>query len=230
MSAVNNITVGNKVEISLLREEKIVDKTYISVVEDVFENNQILMYVPISYGSLIRLEMGKVYSMLFITAKGMYKFEASVIKYINEGAFNFMLVELLTDGEKVQRREFFRFRCSIPFKFEKFTDEENEESYNDDKDLILSYGIIEDIGGGGIRFVSNEELEEGDKIKCLVVLGDNYVICVGKILIKENSINNVYKNQYRIEFINMKTTDKDIIVKYIFNEQRKVARKSNFFE
>lgn len=227
---IDNLSVGNKVEISLSRsaDEKSVDKAYVSVIEDIFENNQILMYVPISYGSLVRLDTGKTYSMLFITDKGMFKFDANIIKYINEGLFNFMLVELISEGEKVQRREFFRYRCRIPFKFEKMSDEPAGEDI--DKDLILSYGIIEDMGGGGIRFVSNEELNEQEKVKCLIVLGESYVICIGKVLDKEKSLNPAYKNQYRVEFLNMKASDKDIIVKYIFSEQRKAAKRLNYME
>lgn len=216
----SHIKVGNRIEISFIRDGK-KSKSYISLVEDVYDDTHVLACVPISYGNLVKLPFSLKYSMIFYTDKGMYKYEAEILKYVNIENFNFMVVKLLSEGERTQRREFFRFSCLLPFKFEKLSNGKDE----DEKDeIVLSKGIIKDIGGGGIRFVSNEELFIGDKIKCLIVLDNNYIIVVGSILHKQFYPKTSYSFQYRVEFINIKESDKDLIIKYIFEAQRRAVR------
>lgn len=229
----NNIKTGNRLEITLKKEsndEKSV-KTFISIVEDVYSNNRILIHMPISYGRIIKLKINEIYSMLFFTDKGMYKYDVKVLRHVNEGDFNFMLVELVNEGIKIQRREFYRFNCILPFKFEKLDDEkENIVNYNKDRDIIISKGIIKDISAGGIRFISNESVEVNDYIKSLIVLKESYILILGKVLYKQEFPKSDYKYQYRVAFIDIQDSEKDFIIRYIFEEQRRIARKSNVIE
>lgn len=212
-----NVEVGNRVEITLASDEK--SKSFISVVEDLFENNLVLMHMPISYGNIVKLPMQYDYKMMFYTEKGMFKYTARIIKYISQGNFNFMLVELSSDAEKFQRREFFRYECIIEFKFDKLF--EDETSIKFDADTILATGIIKDISAGGIRFLADETVGSGSIVKCNIPLKYDRLICAAKIIAVQNFPKSNYKYQYRAEFVDLKETDKDIIVKYIFEEQRK---------
>lgn len=215
------ISIGSRVEISLEKNGETV-KTYTSLVEDIYGNNKVLIYMPISYGKLVKLPVNEIYTFVFITDKRMFKYNGKITKYININKFNFMIIELLSEGEKIQRREFFRFNCMLPLKFQKL---EQEETIDSDKDTTLLKGIIKDIGGGGIRFLSDESLKEGDKIKCLIKLKDDYIIVLGKLLYKEKFPRSVYVYQYRIKFINIKQEDQEKIIRFIFEEQRRLARK-----
>lgn len=217
-----NIKIGNRVEITNTGSEKSV-KNYVSVVENVFENGHILMPVPVSYGRLVTLVLKKKYIMTFFTEKGMLRYEARILKYINDDNYNYMLAELCDDGSRIQRREFFRFNCVLPFKYLKLEDMDVENEIIEDLNLVLSKGIIKDLGGGGLRFLANEELKVGDKIKCLVFLRNEHFIAISDIIHMQHYPKSNYKYQYRVKFTNIQEKDKDIIIKYIFDEQRRLA-------
>ncbi|MBR1444818.1 MAG: flagellar brake protein [Firmicutes bacterium] len=119
----DSISIGNRIEITLKRDEGL--KTFASLVEKVdSDKKEVLAYMPISYGKLIKLPMTEKYVVVFFTEKGMFKFDCVVVEYLSEGEFHFMKLKIINDGLKVQRREYFRFNCLLPVKFEKI--EKNE--------------------------------------------------------------------------------------------------------
>ncbi len=216
------ISEGNRVEISLDREEK--TTSYISVVEEVCDNNLILIQMPISYGSLVKLPMGINYKMLFYTEKGMFNYTAKVVKYVKKENFNLMLVELCSEGEKFQRREFFRYEYLAKFNFDRLDENETQDEF--DFNNISLEGLIKDISAGGIRFVSDEKLDVDDLIKCNVPIGEDYIVSSAKIVQKQQYYKENYKFQYRAEFLSIKESERDMIIRYIYNEQIRTAKKS----
>lgn len=223
--ASEDLSIGNRVEILLDRDNDKNTKNYISVVEDIYDSEYVLMHMPISYGKLVKLPLETMYAFVFITEKGRYKFKAKIVKYITKDSFYFMVVQLCSLGERLQRREFFRYECILPFKFDFLKADETELNYTVSKEGFSFDGVIKDLGGGGIRFLSNHDLTVNKKIKCLMVFENEYVICVGNVIHKQNYPKSNYRYQYRVQFINISSTDKDMIVRYIFNEQLKNARK-----
>lgn len=218
---IDNIKIGDRIEINLLRDNRL-GKVYISQVEEILSENEVLIHVPISYGQLVKLSLREKYSMLFFTEKGMVRFDSEIISYTKENEFNFMQVRLISEGERIQRREFFRFSCLLPMKFAKI-DGEIDENIITNKPIVD--GIIKDLGGGGIRFVSNESIEEGKKIKSIIMLGDECLVVLGKVLHKQFFPKSNFKYQYRIEFFGMQEAEQEKVIQYIFNEQRKTMRK-----
>jgi len=224
-----NIKIGDRIEIKLKKEDgkQRIVKIFVSVVEDVYENNRVLIHMPVSHNKIIKLGIDKIYSMRFFTQKGIYKYNVKVLKHIDKNRFNFTLIEIVNDGTKIERRKYFRFNCTMPFKFGKLSDDETIISYEKiDKDIILCKGIIRDISEGGIRFISDRRLESGDIIKCLIMLNDSYFITLGKILIRQNLSSSNYKYQYRLIFIDIREEEKELVVGYIFEEQRRLALKN----
>lgn len=211
---------GNRVEITLDREEK--TTSYISVVENICEDDLVMIHMPISYGSLVKLPMDINYKMIFYTERGLFKYNAKIVKYVSEGAFKFMLVKLCSEAEKFQRREFFRFECILEFKFDKLDENENEFEF-DDLDINLD-GLMKDISAGGVRFVTNESFDVGDMFKCRINLNGDEIVSSAKIIQIESYVKANYKFQYRAEFLSITESDRDLIIKYIFNEQRKIAK------
>ncbi len=236
-----HIKVGNRMEISLRKNDS-KGRVYISQVEDMYANEQLLILMPISYGRLVKLPLNEIYSFMFFTEKGMYRYDGKITKYISQDNYYFMLLQIVSEGEKVQRRSFFRFNCLLPLRFSKvIEDPEHDEDKQEEKqgevtfplvaDTInaeekLSKGVIKDIGGGGIRFITNEDIGDVEKIKCLIVLKSNYLIVLGKVLQKQQFPKSNYKYQYRVEFIDIKPDEQAQIVKFIFDEQRKVLQKT----
>ncbi len=96
--------------------------------------------------------------------------------------------------------------------------------YDENKNIIrdnLCEGIMLDLGGGGIRFLSNEEIEVNENIQCVIVLMDEFLFANAVILYKDKQFNSDYKYQYRVKFTEIMDLERDKIIQYVFNEQRK---------
>jgi len=222
----NAIKIGDRLEITLFRERAF-GKSHVSQVEDIYTNNELLIHMPIAYGQLVKLSTTEAYSMLFFTEKGMIDFRGEIIGYKKDKEFNFMIVRLVSGGERLQRREYFRYTCLLPLKFgvvapNKPAPEDGAEADPEP----LSDGIIKDLGGGGVRFVTNESVDEKATLQCVIMLGDQCVMLVGKILHKQFFPKSNYKFQYRIEFENTTFNEQEQIIQFIFKEQRKEAQKT----
>jgi len=213
---IDQIQTGDRLEITRKKDRNL-GRQYVSQVENVRKDKTVVAHVPISYGQLVPLNPNDVYSLVFLSEKGMLRFDGAVVETFDRDGFSLMRLRLLTGGERVQQREFFRFTCLLPLKFVP-VDEGNG--------LSVFEGIIKDIGGGGIRFVGNVEIAVGSKIKCYITLHDEQVICLGTILMQEHFPKSNYKYQYRLQFVGILKTEQEQIIQYIFNEQRKLIQKT----
>ena len=215
------IKLGDRLEISINNSETETN-TFTSHVEDVLDKNQIIIHMPIHGGRLFKLSRREEYKVIFFTDKGMYKFEANVLEHRLEDGFNFTVLKLKDKGVKIQRREFFRFTCLIETQFSLY-----EKNNTADKNIVKVFdGIIKDIGGGGIRFVSNEKLDEEDIVKVIIYLEDELLIAKGRILQCQHFPKLTTKFQYRVEFIGMQKSEQEQIVQYTFEQQRKLLQKT----
>ena len=220
----HNIKPGDRLEMRFKREEG-VSKIYISQVYE-YEDNSIVVHTPISYGKYVVLPKSEPCSLLFFQDEGMLNFKAEVVNsYIKD---NLTLTKLIftSEAEKMQRREFFRFDCTLPIRFSVINSSPSEEALGtkaaSQTQQSLREGIIKDIGGGGLRFVTNAEIDIGDNVKCLLLLEREYIVVIGKILQKHSFPKSPYKFQYRVIFIGILPEEKDKIVQYVFNQQRKM--------
>lgn len=221
-----SIKVGDRIEIQL-KGDKNRGRAYVSQVEQILPSNQIVIYTPISYGEMVKLPPDKEYNVLFFTEKGMISFDSTIVKSAMEDGFNLNILKILSEGERLQRREFFRFSCILPFKFgivdkEKVNSADNKTLTTD----VTLEGIIKDIGGGGIRFVSNEEIEEKEDICCIILLDKDILLPIGTVLHKQYFPKSNYKYQYRVKFLGIQRQEQEKIVQFIFNEQRKTIRRT----
>ena len=96
-------------------------------------------------------------------------------------------------------------------------------------DLTFDNGTMVDISGGGARFISRVQYTEGSLIRFVFSLFVNGQVTeynlVGKVL-KSNPMENredSYEN--RIQFVNMVNDDRESIIKYIFEEERKMRHR-----
>ena len=213
-----NIKAGDRVEISIKREGK-TGRVLVSQVETVENERRLIAHVPISYGQLVPLTSDEVYSFLIFTDLGMIRFDAKMLDSFKQEGFHFMKVLLTSEGERMQRRDFYRFPCLLPIKYSVIADLLPDEE--EDNNPPVFEGIIKDLGGGGVRFIANEPVEEGRKLRCILLLENDYVVAIGRILHRQYFPKSVYRYQYRIIFMGLMQEDQNKIVHYIFQEQRK---------
>ena len=220
----HNIKIGDRLEMRF-KGDGGASKIFISQVFE-YEGNTVVVHTPISYGKHVVLPESAPCSLLFFQDEGMLSFTASVAGTYVKNDLSLTKLTLTSEAEKMQRREFFRFECTLPLRFALIKSSPTEFMPNSMESgasaQALYEGIIKDLGGGGLRFVTNAEVENGDNVKCLLLLEREYIVVIGKILQKHSFPKSPYKFQYRVIFIGILPEEKDKIVQYVFNQQRKL--------
>ena len=216
----DSIKAGDRLEISQAGDAD-ARKVYISVVEEIIDMTTLTAHLPIEYGKLVKLDQSAVYPVLFFTEKGMLQFSVSIVEYLKTDGFSLMKLNLISEGERMQRRSFFRLNCVMPFKFSVLCNGAEET------DGRFPYeGVIKDIGGGGVRFITNNEISESANINCALVIENDEIVSQGKVLHKQHFPKSNYAYQYRVQFMGMNHYDQERIVQFVYNEQRKIVKRA----
>ena len=86
-----------------------------------------------------------------------------------------------------------------------------------------------DISGGGARFISKVRYTEGSLIRFVFSLFVNGQVTeyklLGKVLKSSPMENREDSFENRIQFVNMVNDDRESIIKYIFEEERKMRHR-----
>lgn len=227
------IQIGNRIEIESIKktvDEKgeITRKTYRSELYDIVSEDEIKIAMPMEQTKIVLLPVDAEYSLCFFTDNGLYQCIARVTERFKSNNLFVLKMELETDLQKYQRREYYRLNTILEMKC-KPIDKEHESKLAQvefiDTDLTFDNGTMVDISGGGARFISGVKYEKGSLIRFVFSLFVNGSITeyklVGKILKSEEMENREGSFENRIQFVNMQTDERESIIRYIFEEERK---------
>lgn len=222
MTLINSIVdLGNKVEVLKKTGLQIVEHSLYSKVQDIVSEDEIIISTPIENGKIIPLEkMGEYYLSVY-TDKGLYRCEALVSNRYKEGNMYYASLKLLTKLQKFQRRQYYRLDCVLKFKFKYLEEEQEEEVWHD--------AVFLDISGGGLRFNTDIQLLSGEMIVCHLTLNyegseknlflNSKVIVCNAVDFKTNSY------EARAFFDDISNEDREVVIRYIFDEERKRRKK-----
>ena len=187
----------------------------------------IAIYIPILHGAPLDMENDILYLMTVHGLDCSAKFKCELEGYFKEETGYFIAIKILDEGIIMQRREFFRFTCMLAMKFSILYSGDNEAAkLLEDAGYNKMYsGISRDIGAGGIRFITKEELEVNNLIQCIIMLNNNAVMLKGRLLEKQYMPKSALKFQYRVAFVDIQQSTQEEIVNYIFAEQRKQRKR-----
>lgn len=211
-------------------EEK---KYYITKIYDIPDENHVDVLMPMEKTKLLLLEVDTEFQVFFYGRKGIYTGAARVSERYREEQFVVASLELTSELKKQQRREYYRYSCVIGMNTRQLTDEE-EERYENTKnsdlfDLPEDKSVIVDISGGGIRFVTPMVYEKGKLVYCRFLLRDRdqqkAYGCVVKILNSQPVGNHTKNVEYRGEFKYLDDRERESIIHFIFEEERRMRRK-----
>jgi hypothetical protein len=185
------------------------------VVDYCSEDDEIMITTP-NEGKPLSLFINGAYKVFFMTEKGLFSYDA-IVQNIIEHPLRFnLLLTLETQGEFVQRREYFRQECVLPYRFVSVMNE--SEEVNSDN---MRIGTILDISGGGYRFTADVDLTTNTKIKGFTELCRFLVSIPGEILEVKQIVHNEKDYIYRAKFWDILKEDQDRVLKFILTEQRK---------
>ena len=153
----------------------------------------------------------------------------------------FLAIELINNLEKIQRRQFFRLPCTIDMYFYEVRYDDKAESEPEfckkmyknhainSKNMNTVKSVILDISGGGIRFSLSTPLEEGTYFMAQFSLAleectqQFNIVC--KVIKCTQSLD--YADRYfaRSKFIFDRITEREKIVRFVFEEERRIRRR-----
>ncbi len=215
MNIFSELKIGDKLSIEFCKkdtnqaESNMLNAQLIDI-----NDNCLYISSPIYRGKRYSLYEGQKITMFFYRKKGVYQFDAKIVKKIESNIVTFAL-KLLGDVEKIQRRNYYR----LPI----VTDAILKKHKND---KILEFECVtKDLSGGGVKVVCKNEVEKSDNITIDIYLDEDQVITMdGEVIrITKDLDNNLY--EIGIKFKETNETGTDRIFSFIFEKQRLMRKK-----
>lgn len=243
------LNIGDKIELFKAEDkEEASRKQYLSQLLDFVEEDKVRIAMPIEGGHVIPLTIGDRYELCFYSATGLYQCKAEIMDRYKENNVYLMVVQFLSDLEKCQRRQFYRLEHIMDIQYRLFTTEEerlinrlkmdefaNEEAKINCKKILDGMqkkwitATITDISGGGIRFNSNLQYQKDHQIYMKIPFEMNGTTreyeLKGNIVSSEVLLHKKGYFETRVEFIEIDHEQRETIVKFVFEQERRMLRR-----
>mgnify|MGYP000934989102 CR=1 FL=1 len=208
------ITAGMKVSLVIRSsgntEGSGISQTLSSFTEEIFPDGTLLIHAPIRNGMYYPLPRDTEFNLFFCVGPNpdeickMYELPVEFGEFIEKDGLKF--VTLLRCGliKFCQRRECFRVNCSLPVKIERFNGSGSTQPVA---------GQMVNFSEGGMLFVSDENIDKGERI--------NLSFCI-------NDDENISAVVVRCEAIEEKAYRYKTAVQFIIKDERQRRRFSKF--
>lgn len=235
----NYVMPGDRVELTNLRstgktgEEEQDKKVYKSQINDILSEDCLEITMPMDKTKLQLLPVDAEYMMYIFTANGVYRCKVRVSQRYKSGNLYLLSMDLTSNLSKHQRREYYRYECALELEVRTLSTLETEALQKNEpffaEELPLNKGIIVDISGGGIRFVSGTVFEPDSvlylRFKLLHLDGPKDYRLAGRLLTVKKMENKPGLFENRVQFMNMEQKEREEIIKFIFEQERKQRKR-----
>jgi c-di-GMP-binding flagellar brake protein YcgR len=250
MAAIH-IEVGNKLDlVSIMRNpETSNEKVYKSQIVDVVDQQHYQISTPIDGYKILLLPVGGKYEATIYTGKSIYLCHVKVMDRYKVRNQYVMDIELLNTPKKFQRRAYYRLEYTRDMEFhlpgeeteeqlleeEKKVEQEIEQDIIEETPILFDKGILLDLSGGGCRFVSREKILPGERLLLKIPLesdskGVQTMVVMGKTLSSKVLENHGKSYEQRVEFVDIEKAQREEIIKFIFEQDRKNRKKGRIDE
>lgn len=208
-------------------------KVYMSKVCDIISEERLEIVMPMEKTKLVLLPVDGEFEICFYTKSGVYQCGARVVERYKSDGIYLLLFEVTSNLRKNQRREYYRYNCVLNMGSRELTEHEMEVMGQPDAELDLNLplhnGVIVDISGGGLRFVSDYKYEQGAVIYLTYTLLQNGLErpydLTAKILTVKEVENKKGLFEHRVQYLAIDSRAQEEIIRYIFEEERKNRQK-----
>ncbi|MDE6622082.1 MAG: flagellar brake protein [Lachnospiraceae bacterium] len=232
------ISPGDKIELKSTVSVVLPDgtegvKTYRSSVYDILDDGRLELVMPLEQTRLVLLPVDGEYDVCFFSHGGMYRADVRIVDRQKINGIYILVVEMISNLHKFQRREYYRFNCVVEMTAREMTRQESDAFARGFTELVsekeMTRGVIVDISGGGTRFVSRQKFNEDSiilmRFKLSIMENERPFLLAAKVVYSGGIENraNEYENRVKFEYID--STTREEIIKYIFDEERKNRKK-----
>lgn len=246
------INVGDRIELTHVKSalrRKVSANTYTSQLLDYDGLRTAKISMPIYEGKIIPLELEDEFDLCFFTTAGLYRCRAKVTKRLREGNIHMARMIFLSLPKKYQRRQFYRLDCHMPVRYRVLSEEEKtlrdflDTTVFEDPALMEAYerkleeyqkgareAVLTDISGGGIRFQCRQVVEPGNfvEVEIPLAMSDGTVSFRGMVkVVSQVNLPGESNSEERCEFDHIEKQEREMIVKFVFEEQKRRLRKES---
>ena len=233
------ISPGDRIELQAVQGawtggEREDTRVYSSQIADIVSEDRLDMMMPMEKGKLLLLPVDGEYNIFIYSKRGQFQCFGKIADRYRTNNMYMLTMDLLSGLQKMQRRAYYRFPCAFEMKCRELSDYEqlalsSNAFFEPNLSETLLKGVIVDISGGGIRFVSVNRFEEGMILYCIFKLpsrkkAEEYRVCI-RILKARELENRPDTFEYRAQYTIIDEDDREDIIRYIFEEERKIRKK-----
>ena len=209
-------------------------KVYRTKVFDVLSEDQLEIMMPIEKGKVVLLPVDGEFDLCFYAEKGLYQCYARVLDRYKSNNVYIVVMELTSNLRKHQRREFYRFGCALGMD-SRLLEKEEIAAVEQGRlylmpGLSMKQSVVVDISGGGLRFIAGHRYEEGAYIYCTYTLNvkgqPKQYHLIGRVLSVRELEDKPGTFEHRIQYVNLDVDDREEIIRYIFEEERRQRHKA----
>lgn len=246
----NTVGTGDRIKIIVLQEEDNTEReaSYNSRIVEIMDSNRIKAMMPIVNGKYAMLDSLNGYRIEFITKRGMFECQARIVRRFKEKMKFFVVFELMSELEKLQRREYYRLECVFDIKYRRALDGdiyakdkpdlefEGDSLEGEEGKLVYKKepvpwhaAIVTNISGGGVRFNSRELLRKGEHVLLEMKLkfddGEGVYLIPSKVIHASEVPDRPDIFEARVQFTDIKPQDREAIIRFVFDEERRIRRR-----
>lgn len=214
------LQIGEKLEVYC--DENDMCPKYYSMLQDIIDENDIIITIPMSNKTQATLILGQEVEITFFRDEAKFIFRARVIEHLKNENVDLLKLNRISPITRIQRRNYYRLKITLPI----FIRLLNYYS-NQDPNLegwLKAYTL--NLSGGGVKISFDRNLEEESLLECKLKINDEDLILKGKVvrcqLVEKDPI---IRYEIGIAFIDITEYQRDLIIRFIFEEQRKLRKK-----
>ncbi len=182
----------------------------------------IVVSMPVSQGEVVSLPQGTAITVQFWDRYANYRFDTVVLGETRSGQVPVLLLRLPDHISRIQRRDFVRLEISCPVIFEIAALREQGKIASP-----VFTGHTANLSGGGMLLVTDLDLPPKTSLHLAVKLPGGLVVpAMGEVVRMINEIKTKDGAKYwlGIRFTGLEEKDRQALVRFIFEEQRRLRR------
>ncbi len=199
--------------------------SYYSKISDVKDDGLLEIYMPTQQGKLQLLSAGKRMYMYCYAGNGVYEADVVVKERYKSDDIHFVILQMTGELKKNQRREYYRYQCTIPMQNRLM--DADERKWMTEQDMLvvddalpMEDSMLVDISGGGLQFIGAKKYVKDDMVYCRFQFGKNYRLCTCILESVGNIANHPGKYRSRARFVGVERREREEIIRYIFTLER----------
>ena len=230
-----------KLNVSAISSEKfsknIKKKTYFSKIYDIIGKDKLKIAMPMDGTQVIVPTINTRYELSIRTKGGIYHCKGIMIERYKENQLYIMILEIYTGLQKFQRRQHYRLACNLRITYrvlstveaDLLTDPDALEAFQEAvSEQGYLKGVTLDISGGGMRFTSEQPIEQNASILCkfsISVEGEENSFSVISHLVQSKEMPHRRKQyEHRVRFGHISNRDRETLIRFIFEEERRYRK------